>query len=77
MKILYSKQKLELQCENDLSDRIQEFQRSEQQSNACITQSSNFANMLLREQNEHAMILMKHKDKLMQEEESTKKMHSS
>ncbi|KAL7526465.1 hypothetical protein ACHAXR_001501, partial [Thalassiosira sp. AJA248-18] len=75
-KTQFSKQKLDLQCENDLSERIQAFQRSEQQSNACITQRSDFANLLLREQNEHAMSLMKLKDKFMQDEEGSLSMYS-
>mmetsp|Transcript_18110 Transcript_18110/g.37845 ORF Transcript_18110/g.37845 Transcript_18110/m.37845 type:complete len:404 (+) Transcript_18110:602-1813(+) len=75
-KTKFSKQKLELQCENDLSERVQAFQRSEQQSNTCFSQRNNFANMLLREKNEHAMSLMKLKEKFMQDEESTKELYS-
>lgn len=72
----YSKQKLELQSENDLTERIQAFQRNEQQSNNCINQRRDFANVLLREQNEHTMRVANLKEKLMKEEESTKKMYA-
>ena len=72
----FSKQKLELQCENDLEERVQAYQRNEQQSSALANQRSDSANMLVREQNEHALSLVKLKDRLLQEEESAKKMFS-
>ncbi|KAL9186244.1 hypothetical protein ACHAXT_005482 [Thalassiosira profunda] len=75
-KAAFAKQKLELQCENELAERIQAFERSEQQSNACITQRSEFATVLLREQNEHAASLAKLKEKLAADEESAKKMYA-
>ncbi|KAL3767650.1 hypothetical protein ACHAW5_006888 [Stephanodiscus triporus] len=70
----FSKQKLELQCENDLAERVQGYQRNEQQSNALANQRSNFVNMLVREQNEHALSLIKLKERLVLEEESAKNM---
>jgi len=69
----FSKQKLELQCENDLAERVQAYQRNDQQSSALANQRSDFANTLVREQNEHTLTLNKLKDRLMQEEESAKK----
>lgn len=75
-KSVYSKKKLELQFENDLADRVQAYQRTEQQSNALINKRNEFAVMLAREQDEHALNLKNLKDKLMQEEDSMKKLHS-
>lgn len=72
----YSKKKLELQFENDLADRVQAYQRDEQQSNAWINKRNEFAVLLAREQDEHALNLKKLKDKLMQEEDTMKKLHS-
>lgn len=72
----FSKQKLELQCENDLAERVQSYQRNDQQSSALANQRSDFANKLVREQNEHALSSNKLKDRLVQEEESAKKMLS-
>ena len=72
----FSKQKLELQCENDLAERVQSYQRNDQQSSALANQRSDFANKLVREQNEHALSSNKVKDRLVQEEESAKKMLS-
>lgn len=72
----YSKKKLELQFENDLADRVQVFQRNEQQSNAWINQRNEFVSVLARDQDEHALTVKKLRDKLANEENSMKKMHS-
>lgn len=72
----YSKKKLELQFENDLADRIQTYQRNEQQSSNWINQRNEYAVLLAREQEEHALNVKKLKEKLLQEEESMKKLHA-
>ena len=75
-KTQYAKQKLELQCDNDLSDRIQEYQRKEESNSSIVTQHNEFANRLLQEQNEHSINVTKLKEKLLQEEENIKAIYS-
>lgn len=71
-----AKQKLEVQCEEELMERIQHFQ-NEQQSSLSVTQSRNdFAHSLMREQEEHAMRMKKLRESLAEEEENTKKMYA-
>jgi hypothetical protein len=72
---LCSKQKLELQCERELADRIQTFERNEQINRNSIVQRNDLAQMLSREQNEHALRLTKLKDTLAKEEENTRKAY--
>lgn len=72
---LCSKQKLELQCERELADRIQIFERNEQINRNSIVQRNDLAQMLSREQNEHALRLTKLKDTLAKEEENTRKAY--
>jgi hypothetical protein len=74
--LLFSKKKLELQCENELTERVQAYQRNEQQANNLVNQRSEFINMLDREQNEHALSLVKLKERFAQDEEATKNMYS-
>ena len=75
-KTQYAKQKLELHCDNDLSDRIQEYQRKEESNSSIVTQHNEFANRLLQEQNEHSINVTKLKEKLLQEEENIKAIYS-
>ena len=75
-KTQYAKQKLELQCDNDLSDRIQEYQQKEESKSSIVTQHNEFANRLLQEQNEHNINVTKLKEKLLKEEENLKSIHS-
>ena len=63
-----------LPCENDLAERVRGYQRNEQQSNALANQRSDFVNMLVREQNEHALSLIKLKERFVLEEDSAKNM---
>jgi hypothetical protein len=72
----YSKKKLELHFENDLADKVQSFQQTEQQSNAWINQRNEFVAIFAREQDEHALHVKKLSDKLVKEENSIKKLHS-
>ena len=70
-----SKQKLEIQCENDFSERVEAFRHCQQQSNSCIAQRNDLGHLLLREKNEHVSSLIKLKQTFMQEEEASKKMY--
>jgi hypothetical protein len=74
--LLFSKKKLDLQCENELMEKVQAYQRNEQQTNNHANQRSEFVNMLDREQKEHALNLIKLKDRLTQDEEAAQKMYS-
>ncbi|KAL3798181.1 hypothetical protein HJC23_005742 [Cyclotella cryptica] len=70
-----SKHKLELQCENELLERIHEFQRKEQQSITGNMQRSDFAHSFMREQEEHASRLKKLKESFNEDEEKATKMY--
>ena len=70
-----SKQKLEVQCEEELMFRIQEFQRSEQQARTSVAQRNDIAQALSYEQNEHIARLKKLKEAQMEELENAKKMY--
>jgi hypothetical protein len=74
--LLFSKKKLELQCENELTERVQAYQRNEQQPNNLVNKRNEFFYMLDREQNEHALSLVKLKERLVQDEEATKNIYS-
>lgn len=70
-----SRQKLEVQCEDELLSRISEFQRSEQVTRSDITSRNDFSGALLIEQNEQVVRMKKLKESLTEEEVSTKKLH--
>jgi hypothetical protein len=70
-----AKQKLQVQCEEELMTRISEFQQSEQQARSGIAGRNDFANALLAEQNEHAVRMKKVKESLAEEEANSKKLH--
>ena len=70
-----SKQKLEVQCEEELLSRIQEFQRNEQHARTSVAQRNNIAQLLLQEQNEHVVRLQKLKESQSEEEENAKKLY--
>jgi hypothetical protein len=70
-----SKQKLEVQCEEELLSRVQEFQCSEQSARSSIMNRNDFAHALANEQNEHIARLKKLKDFLIEEEGNAKKLY--
>ena len=70
-----SKQKLQVQSENELMTRIQEFQQSEQQARSSITSRNDFAHALLAEQNDHVARMKKLKESLVEEETNAKHLH--
>lgn len=73
-----SKKKLELQCENELAERVQVLRRNEQQSsNAFVNQQNDFASMLANEQKEHALSLRTLKERFAEEEESLTNAHAA
>ena len=72
-----AKQKLEVQSEQELMTRLQEFQRSEQQNaTTSFAQKNDLAEALVQEQNEHVARLKKLKESLMEEEDNTKKLYN-
>lgn len=71
-----SKHKLELQCENELLERIHEFQRKENESITCSPRRNDFAHSIMRERDEHAARLKQLKESFMEEEDNAKKMYA-
>eukprot|EP00956_Cyclotella_meneghiniana_P002287 scaffold2600_cov73-Cyclotella_meneghiniana.AAC.5 len=72
-----AKQKLEVQSEQELMTRLQEFQRSEQQNATnSFAQRNDLAEALVQEQNEHVARLKKLKESLMEEEDNTNKLYN-
>ena len=72
-----AKQKLEVQSEEELVHRLQEFQRSEQQGGtSSFAQRNDLAGALVQEQNEHIARLKKLKVSLMEEEENIKMLQN-
>ncbi len=70
-----TKQKLEIQSEIDLSERIELYRSNEQQYSTRINRRNEFAHAMAKEQNDHAANLMNLREKLMQEEEAKRKAH--
>lgn len=70
-----SKQKLEVQVEEELMSRVQEFQCREQEAQSSITKRNDFARALANEQNGHIARMKKLKNSLLEEEANVKELH--
>ena len=68
-----AKEKLEVQFENETVERIQSFRHTEEQSNSCVKQKKELADIISQEQNNHNTRLLKLKMASIQEEEALKK----
>ena len=75
-KTQHAKQKLELQCDNELSDRIYAFQQEQEQKNTSLARQTEIANLLKKGEEEHNRNLAELKQKNEQEEEQTKQLHA-
>ena len=75
-KTQFAKQKLELQCDNELADRIHTFQQEQEQKNTSLAKQTEIANLRKKEEEQHKRNLAELKQQLAQEEETTKQLHA-
>jgi len=75
-KTQFAKQKLELQCDNELSDRIYAFQQECEKKNTSLAKQKELSEMRKKEEAEHNRNLAELKQQLAQEEETTKQLYA-